>query len=45
LAIEAFYRLQITGWAMIMPDLQYVVHPGGRYPNALVGTLRLIVDF
>jgi porin len=45
LAMEAFYRLQITGWAALMPDLQYIIHPGGQYPNALVGTLRLIVDF
>jgi porin len=45
LAIEAFYRLPITRWATFMPDLQYIIHPGGRYPNALVGTVRLIVGF
>jgi porin len=44
LAIEGFYRLKITGWAAFMPDLQYITHPGGRYPNALVGTLHLILD-
>ncbi len=45
LALEGFYRLQLLRWAVLMPDLQYIVHPGGEYPNALVGTLRLIINF
>jgi carbohydrate-selective porin OprB len=45
LAMEAFYKLQVIRWAALMPDLQYIIHPGGQYPNALVGTLRLIVNF
>lgn len=45
LAMELFYTLQITRWAALMPDLQYIINPGGRYPNALVGTLRLTVNF
>jgi porin len=45
LAIETFYKFQITPWAAFMPDLQYIVNPGGRYPSALVGTLRLTVNF
>jgi porin len=43
LAMEAFYQLSLAGWAAVMPDLQSIVHPGGRYPNAVVGTLRLSV--
>jgi porin len=45
LAIETFYKFQVTPWAAFMPDLQYIVNPGGQYFNALVGTLRLTVNF
>lgn len=45
LAVEIFYSIQAASWAGIMPDLQYIVNPGGRYPDALVGTVRLSVDF
>lgn len=45
LAMEAFYRLQVKGWAAFTPDLQYIIHPGGQYPNALVGTIRMEVNF
>jgi porin len=45
LALESFYRFQISGWAWIMPDLQYIINPGGHYPNALVATVRMKLDF
>jgi porin len=45
LAIETFYKFQVTPWAAFTPDLQYIINPGGQYPNALVGTLRLTVNF
>lgn len=45
LAIEMFYKLQIAPWAVLKPDLQYIVNPGGQYADALVGTLRLTVNF
>jgi porin len=45
LAVEGFYQVQLWKWATLMPDLQYIVNPGGRYSNALVGTLRLTVTF
>jgi porin len=45
LALEAFYRLQVTPWGSVQPDLQYVAHPGGQYPSALVGTLHLELSF
>lgn len=52
LAIETFYRLRITQWISLKPDLQYVIHPSGggtlaepdRH-NALVATLRLEMTF
>ncbi len=45
LAMETFYRFQMTRWATIMADLQYIINPGGQYPDALVGTLRLNLNF
>ncbi|MGD0460900.1 MAG: carbohydrate porin [Tepidisphaeraceae bacterium] len=45
LALETFYQWQLTAWALFQPDLQYIVHPGGTYANALVATLRLQISF
>ncbi|MGO8702735.1 MAG: carbohydrate porin [Candidatus Brocadiia bacterium] len=45
LAVETFYQWQLTAWAFVQPDIQYIVHPGGAYPNALVGTLRVQITF
>lgn len=45
LTLETFYRVQFTPWASFQSDLQHIVHPGGKYPSALVGTLRLKVIF
>ena len=45
LALETFYQWQLTPWAFLQPDVQYIVHPGGAYPNALVGALRLQINF
>ena len=53
LAVETFYRIRLTRWVSIKPDLQYIVHPGGssgtRRPvargDALVFTLRLEMSF
>jgi porin len=45
LAIETFYKLQLTPWASVQPDVQYIQHPGGKFDDAIVGTLRVQVDF
>jgi porin len=45
LAVEGFYQWQLTPWAFVQPDLQYIVHPGGRYDNALVATVRVQISF
>jgi porin len=45
LAIEGFYRAFLTPWLFIQPDLQYIINPGGIHPNALVGTVRVELDF
>ncbi len=45
LAIEGFYTAQITPWLSIQPDLQYIIHPGGAYQNALVATVQVGIQF
>jgi porin len=43
---EVFYKVHLTGWMSIQPDLQYIVNPGGRgLDNALVGIVQLAVQF
>ncbi|HEY5370378.1 MAG TPA: carbohydrate porin [Hanamia sp.] len=43
--IESFYKFILASWVNLQPDLQYIVHPGGFYNNALVGTLELNLQF
>ncbi len=40
--LEATYRYAVTDWLNLQPDLQYVIHPGGRsrIGNAVVIGLR-----
>lgn len=45
LILESFYKVKLGPWAMLQPDLQCIVHPGGKYPDALVGTLWLSLQF
>jgi porin len=45
LALEMFYRLQVTRWTSVMTDLQYIINPGGTYPDALVATMRWTMNF
>jgi porin len=46
-AIEANYRIAITPWLSIMPDVQYIVKPGGNsnIHNAVVLGAQLDVTF
>ena len=43
LALELFYKIQLTSWITRQPDLQYLINPsgGGHIGNALVGSLRI----
>jgi len=43
--VESFYKFVLGSWINIQPDAQYIVHPGGEYSNALVGTLQLNLAF
>ena len=43
---EAFYRVQMTPWLSLKPDVQYITHPGGnKIRDALAATIRLEVVF
>jgi porin len=45
-ALELFYKVQLTPWLSVKPDLQYLINPGGvGRNNALVATLRLEITF
>lgn len=44
-AIESFYKISLASWINLQPDVQYNIHPGGEYSNALVGTLQLNLMF
>lgn len=44
-AIEWFYKAQLTPWFSVMPDLQYIVHPGGDGRNAFVAGIRTQISF
>jgi porin len=43
LNIELLYKLQLTSWFSLKPNLQYLINPsgGGSIEDALIGTLRL----
>jgi porin len=45
LEIEGFYQFALTPWMQVQPDMQYIIHPGGRYSDALVATLRCTIQF
>jgi porin len=45
--VEIYYRVDVTSWLAVTPDLQVVIDPGatGRGQDAVLGTLRLRVSF
>jgi porin len=43
--IELFYRLAVTGWMILSPDLQWVHRPGGTDDTAFVAGLRVATVF
>lgn len=46
-AIELFYRFQVTPFMSIMPDIQFIMNPGGAgaIEDAVVGSVRLELSF
>ncbi len=47
LAVEMFYKAQVTPWLAVMPNLQVIVNPGGAadVDDAVVATLRVELVF
>ncbi|MDX2117956.1 MAG: carbohydrate porin [Planctomycetota bacterium] len=45
--LEAYYKIQITPFVSVQPDLQYFINPGGSATtdDAWVGSLRFVVSF
>jgi porin len=46
-AIEWFYKIWVTPWLSLKPDLQYIINPsgGGAVSDVLVGTVRVDMIF
>jgi len=43
---EMFYRVQVSPWLAVKPDVQYIAHPGGQGTrDALALTVRLEMHF
>jgi len=47
LALEAFYKIQLTPWLSVKPDFQYMRTPGGAnsFKRAALGTVRFTFSF
>ena len=44
--VEGFYKVQVTPWFNLQPDVQYLLSPGGRAGrDAVVATVRGELDF
>lgn len=45
--IDAFYRVQLTGWMTVQPTIQYVGNPAGsdEVDDAVVGAVRFEITF
>lgn len=43
--VEAFYRVFITKWFYLQPDVQYIMNPGGMYQNSVAIGVRSVVTF
>lgn len=44
-AIEAFYRIQVTPWFYLQPDVQFIMNPSGYYSNSVAIGLRTVITF
>ena len=45
-AIEFYYRIQVTGFLYVKPDMQYITNPGGSSnPDALAAGIRMGIFF
>jgi porin len=43
--VEAYWRIALTPWCVLQPDVQWIRTPSGTLDDALVGTLRVEIAF
>lgn len=43
--LEAFYRVQVSPWFYLQPDVQFIMNPGGTYQNSVAIGLRSVITF
>lgn len=43
--IEAFYRVFITKWFYLQPDVQFIMNPGGMYDSSVAIGIRSVITF
>jgi porin len=43
--VECFYRAQITPWAYLQPDVQFIMNPSGMYGNSVAFGVRSVIVF
>lgn len=43
--VEAYWRIELTPWCAIQPDVQWIRTPSGTLEDALVGTVRIEIAF
>lgn len=43
--IEGFYRVQVTPWFYVQPDVQYIMNPEGVYNNSVAIGIRSVITF
>ncbi len=44
-AFEAFYRIHITPWFYLQPDVQFISRPSGYYDSSMAIGLRSVITF
>lgn len=44
-AFETFYRVQVTPWFYLQPDVQFIMRPSGYYDSSVAIGLRTVVTF
>lgn len=44
-AIEAFYRVQVTPWFYLQPDVQFISRPSGYYDSSVAIGMRSVITF
>lgn len=43
--VEAYWRIELTPWCALQPDVQWIRTPSGTLDDALVGTMRIEMAF